>query len=92
MEFPAEIRDFAEMFVVMQSKRHLADYDPYAEFNKSDVVRDIAETEGVIERFSGSLSSIDAPSPSTSCLNREILDPVQLCRMIVDSIIQGNAQ
>ena len=53
MEFPAGIRDFAEMFVVMQSKRHLADYDPYAEFNKSDVVRDIAETEEVIERFSG---------------------------------------
>ena len=51
-EFPVEIRDFAEMFVDLQSKRHLADYDPYAEFDKSDVIRDLGEAEGVIERFS----------------------------------------
>ena len=50
-EFPADIRRFAAAFVNMQGKRELADYDPYAEFNKSDVIRDIDEAERVIERF-----------------------------------------
>ena len=55
--FPSEIQDFADRFVDMQKKRHLADYDPYAMRNpitrlvKSDVIQDIRVAEGIIHRF-----------------------------------------
>ena len=50
--FPADIRNFAKLFVSMQVKRHRADYDPGGTFRKSDVIQDIDEAEDVIKRFS----------------------------------------
>ena len=51
-EFPAEIRDFADAFVVLQIERQQADYaldmDAY---RKSDVLRRIASAERAISRF-----------------------------------------
>ena len=51
-EFPAEIRDFAKVFVVLQKARQEADYaldmDAY---RKSDVLRRIASAEQAISRF-----------------------------------------
>ena len=49
--FPFAIQDFAETFVVMQVKRHRADYDPGAIFRKSNVIQDIEEAEDVIMLF-----------------------------------------
>ena len=49
--FPAEIQDFAETFASLQSKRHLADYDPDAPFTKSGVREDIRAARDVIARF-----------------------------------------
>ena len=51
-EFPAEIRDFADAFVMLQIERQQADYaldmDAY---RKSDVLRRIASAEQAISRF-----------------------------------------
>ena len=51
-EFPAEIRDFAEAFVVLQKARQEADYaldtDTYQD---SDVLGYIASAERAISRF-----------------------------------------
>lgn len=49
--FPDAIRDFGDLFVEMQHKRHTADYDPDARFTKSGVVVDIDRVEEVIEDF-----------------------------------------
>ena len=49
--FPDSIQDFGDLFVEMQLKRHTADYDPDAEFTKSDVVKDIDRVRNVISRF-----------------------------------------
>ena len=49
--FPRAIEDFANRFVVMQFKRHAADYDPYVRFTKAEALQDVLESEGVIERF-----------------------------------------
>lgn len=49
--FPDAIRDFGDLFVEMQRKRHTADYDPDPQFTKSDVVKDIDRVRDVIERF-----------------------------------------
>ena len=51
-EFPNPIQDFGNLFVEMQRKRHTADYDPDAQFRKSDVVTDIERVEDVVTRFS----------------------------------------
>ena len=40
-KFPAEIQDFAEKFVLMQRRRHQADYDPEARYDKDAVLQDI---------------------------------------------------
>ena len=40
-QFSPQIRNFAEIFVAMQRKRHAADYDPSAHFKISDVISDI---------------------------------------------------
>ncbi len=48
---PIEIRDFASLFVDLQDKRHRADYDPVADFYKSDVERLIVETRAVFGGF-----------------------------------------
>ncbi|MDE0039894.1 MAG: hypothetical protein OXU77_20405 [Gammaproteobacteria bacterium] len=50
--FPNPIQDFGNLFVEMQRKRHTADYDPDAQFRKSDVVTDIDRVEDVVARFS----------------------------------------
>ena len=49
--FPDEIQRFAKLFVDMQAKRHSADYDPDATFQKSDVLQYIDTAEGIINRF-----------------------------------------
>ncbi len=50
-KFPNEIQDFADRFVDMQFKRHEADYNPEAQFNKDEVVQDIADAEYQLDRF-----------------------------------------
>ena len=50
-KFAAEVQDFGSLFVEMQRKRHTADYDPDAQFAKSDVMKDIGRVEDVIARF-----------------------------------------
>lgn len=49
--FPQEIQDFANAFVIMQEKRHSADYDPKGTFYKSDVALQIEITKVVVEDF-----------------------------------------
>lgn len=50
-KFPQEIVDFANTFLLLQEKRHLADYDPSVTFTKSEVKKDIATTRVAIEGF-----------------------------------------
>ncbi len=50
-KFPADIANFATMFVAMQLKRHNADYDPYARFYKSEVLNDRSTVESAIKAF-----------------------------------------
>ena len=49
--FPDEVRKFGQTFAEMQSKRHLADYDPDRLVRKSEVVADINDVGAVIDRF-----------------------------------------
>jgi hypothetical protein len=49
--FPVEIRNFADLFVDLQEKRHKADYDPEAIFSKLIAVRDIYRAEEAILSF-----------------------------------------
>ena len=42
---------FRETFISLQSKRHLADYDPDAPFGKTNVIEDIDEARDAIARF-----------------------------------------
>ena len=51
-EFPAAVRDFADVFVVLQIERQKADYAlDTDEYEKSDVLRRIASAERAISRF-----------------------------------------
>lgn len=50
-KFPQAVQDFANMFVLMQAKRHEADYDPSARAAKSQVMSDIRSVEAVINDF-----------------------------------------
>jgi hypothetical protein len=50
-KFPGKIQDFANAFVVMQTKRHSADYDPFGKFYKSATKNDIAGVEAAINDF-----------------------------------------
>ncbi len=50
-KFPREIEDFANAFVALQEKRHMADYDPSARFSKYEVQRDIVAARTFIEGF-----------------------------------------
>lgn len=54
--FPPEIQDFGELFIYMQRERHTADYDPDANYSRSDVIQFVDDTEGVIAGF----ESVDA--------------------------------
>lgn len=49
--FPKAIEDFANNFVALQEKRHLADYDPSITLAKSEVVADIATAKDAILSF-----------------------------------------
>lgn len=49
--FPGEIRAFVDWFVIMQTKRHAADYDPGGRWKKSEVAEDVTAAEGVIRAF-----------------------------------------
>lgn len=51
--FPKPIEDFANAFVTMQIKRHNADYDPYGNYTKSEVITDIDNCEQAIKDFQG---------------------------------------
>ena len=51
--FPDEVREFGQTFAEMQSKRHLADYDPDRLVRKSEVVADLNDVRAVIDRFLG---------------------------------------
>ena len=51
-EFPAEIRDFAEAFIVLQEARQQADYAlDVGAYEKSEVLGRIASAERAITRF-----------------------------------------
>ena len=50
-KFPVEVRDFAEKFAIMQQKRHRADYDPEADYEKDDVLKDITDAAEAIAKF-----------------------------------------
>ncbi len=51
-KFPAEIQEFATLFVTMQSKRHAADYDPLAPRLKLSAVKtDLEMVKSVISKF-----------------------------------------
>jgi uncharacterized protein (UPF0332 family) len=49
--FPNAIRDFANEFVKMQKKRHLADYDPLVKIVKSEVQADLEVARQAIADF-----------------------------------------
>lgn len=49
--FPREIQDFADLFVQMQKKREIADYDPRPRFLRSEVKKDIEAVEQAIADF-----------------------------------------
>lgn len=49
--FPAEIQRFASLFVLMQKRRHAADYDPNVGFVKSQVLTFISVAEQAIDEF-----------------------------------------
>ena len=50
-KFPAEIQDFADAFVSLQNRRHLADYDPDTPFMKSEVQEDVQRARTALTRF-----------------------------------------
>ena len=50
-KFPMEIREFADRFVAMQQKRHQADYDPEADYDKNFVLQDISDIAEAIAKF-----------------------------------------
>ena len=49
--FPDGVRQFGRTFAELQSKRHLADYDPDYRIGKSEVTADIADVRMAIDRF-----------------------------------------
>ena len=51
LQFPPEIQNFGEIFVVLQRQRHLADYMPNTGFKRSDVLRLVDSAAIAIERF-----------------------------------------
>ncbi|MDE0694000.1 MAG: hypothetical protein OXI55_17375 [Gammaproteobacteria bacterium] len=55
--FTHEIGSSGRLFVEMQRKRHLADYDPDVRFKKSDVVGDIDRVEDIITSFNTATAS-----------------------------------
>jgi hypothetical protein len=64
---PGEIREFADTFVELQGKRHLADYDLTERFKRSDVLTLIAEVRKQCENF-GNLSPSSEKRFFLACL------------------------
>lgn len=52
-KFPKQIEDFAGMFVSMQEKRHLADYDPFYRTTNSEAKIDLEAVKIAIGDFLG---------------------------------------
>ena len=50
-KFPEAIKRFADTFVIMQEKRHAADYEPNSELCKSEVLQSITDAGSAIKRF-----------------------------------------
>jgi hypothetical protein len=50
-QFPGPIEKFADLFVVMQVKRHAADYDPAKRYTRSEVLQDIGNVETTLAAF-----------------------------------------
>lgn len=50
-KFPEEIQDFADKFVIMQQKRHQADYAPEVDVDKATVSQDIVAIAEAIAKF-----------------------------------------
>ena len=50
-KFPVDVQDFANLFVLMQKRRHRADYDPDGIFSKDDVMINIADAEHHLSIF-----------------------------------------
>ena len=74
-KFPEGIKRFADTFVSMQEKRHLADYDPNSDLCKSEVLQDISDVETTIRRFSNA-SALDRRTFAAFVLFKN-RDPVQ---------------
>ena len=53
-KFPTGIQDFANQFVELQEKRHLADYDPNSKFTRYDVLTAIEAAVAAIEKLQAS--------------------------------------
>jgi uncharacterized protein (UPF0332 family) len=49
--FCDHIQDFAAKLVDMQEKRHLADYDPLAEFTREETLNEIDQVELVLHNY-----------------------------------------
>ena len=49
--FPQKMQEFAGLFVAMQRQRQDADYDPYAQFFRSNVLRFIDQAKEAISEF-----------------------------------------
>jgi hypothetical protein len=49
--FPSQIIHFSDNFSRLQEERHKADYDPYANYIRADVLLLIEETEFAIKQF-----------------------------------------
>ena len=63
--FPDEVQEFGQVFSVLQSKRHLADYDPDYRVGKSEVTADIDRARTAIDRFLATPANVRRDSPST---------------------------
>lgn len=52
--FPRNIQQFAASFVILQKKRHQADYDPIHKLKRADVKIAIGTAEKAIEKLNNS--------------------------------------
>lgn len=52
--FPEAIQSFADSFVFLQEKRHMADYDPMSRFTRHEVLTAIDLAEDMIRELQGS--------------------------------------
>ena len=47
-KFPETIQNFADTFLILQEKRHMADYDPMSKFTRHEVLTTIEVAEKMI--------------------------------------------